>query len=228
MPGEASEIVEALAAAHRVLVIGGLAVIAHGHPRTTETADIWLAPLEDEGAWCDVVRNCLSGRSAAYFFDVSRQTRIEFSALEETIERAGMIRIGGLDRYLDIFLEPHLLEPEDFDAAWEATSLYLGKAKVMDESFLIATKLETGRTRDADDVSYLEKKIRAEDGERLRGCSFDEAEKIFSRYADHETAIAALENPDPGVREIGVVVLRELAESNNPFAVEALKKLDGG
>ncbi len=36
------EFITALAADHRVLVIGGLAVIAHGFNRPTQDADVWL------------------------------------------------------------------------------------------------------------------------------------------------------------------------------------------
>jgi hypothetical protein len=129
MPGETAQIIESLAAKKRVLVLGGMAVIAHGLSRTTVDADIWLEPMESISAWCDVVRAELAPHSSAWFFDVSRQRQIERSDLEETIDTAGMVRIGGLDRYLDVFYNPNQLDLEDFDAAWNFATLGLGNAR---------------------------------------------------------------------------------------------------
>lgn len=37
----------------RVLVLGGLAVIAHGFSRTTKDADVWLEPFASSQDWAD-------------------------------------------------------------------------------------------------------------------------------------------------------------------------------
>jgi hypothetical protein len=42
------QFIEQLAIRARVLMIGGLAVIAHGLSRATKDADIWLEPLDNE------------------------------------------------------------------------------------------------------------------------------------------------------------------------------------
>jgi hypothetical protein len=57
-------------------------------------------------------------------------------------------------------------------------------------------------------------------------CDAEEAAGLFSRYIDHATCEAALANPNPAVREIGLAGLRELAADGNPFAIAALKKLE--
>ena len=37
--------IDSLTSRYRVVVLGGLAVIAHGYSRHTQDADIWLDPL---------------------------------------------------------------------------------------------------------------------------------------------------------------------------------------
>lgn len=226
MPGQASKIIDSLASRHRVLVLGGMAVIAHGLSRTTVDADIWLEPMNDIASWCDAVRfEVLPQDANVYFWDVSAHSRIESEKLEETIDNAGMVRVGGLDRHLDIFYQPNQLDLEDFETAWSFATMALGEARVMDESFLIVTKTDTGRVSDQDDISFLEKKMRSEVAERLQKCSLEEAQRHFSRYLDHATCEAALRNPDPAIRELGISGLKSLAESGNPFAIETLEKL---
>jgi len=226
MPGETAQIVESLATKRRVLVLGGMAVIAHGLSRTTEDADIWLEPMDSISAWCDVVRSELTPLAGAYFFDVSQHRKISPEELEESIDLAGMVRVGGLDRYLDIFYQPHLLDVEDFDTAWGFATLGLGAARILDESFLIATKVDTGRFSDQQDVSFLEGKLRSEMSAQLAVCDAAEATRLLSRYIDHVTCETALTNPDPEVRELGLSGLRELAADGNPFALAALKKME--
>lgn len=221
MAGKASEIIERLAAQQRVLILGGIAVIAHGLSRTTEDADVWLDPMESIENWCNVVRAELV--AGATLFDVSRHREISPGELEEAIDLAGMVRVGGLDRYLDIFYQPNQLDLEDFDAAWKAAHLAVGSARVMDESFLIATKADTGRQTDAEDLAFLETKLRSEMKARLEVCALEEAERHFSRYVDHTTCLAALKNPDFKVQKLGLAGLEELAADDNPFAVAALK-----
>jgi hypothetical protein len=195
MPGETAQIVESLAAKHRVLVQGGMAVIAHGLSRTTIDADIWLDPMAGIAAWCDCARAELEPYPSAWLFDVSRQRRIERADLE------------------------------DFDAAWNFATLGLGNARVMDESFLIVTKTDTGRNSDQEDVTFLESKLRSEISARLAVCDAEEAAGHFARYLDHATCQAALGNSNSAVREIGLAGLRELAADGNPFAIAALKKM---
>jgi len=223
MPGEASQIIEALAASHRVLVLGGMAVIAHGLSRTTIDADIWLEPMKDIQTWCDALLPFLRVPEA-YLFDIPGHRKIEPDQLAEIIDKAGMVRVGGIDRYLDIFYQPNQLDLEDFDMAWSFATMALGKARVMDESFLIATKTDTGRTTDQDDISFLEKKLRKEISQRLSACDAEEAALLFSRYSDHVTCLAALANPKALVQAFGLKGLQELAEGGNPFAIEAIRK----
>ncbi len=218
------QFVEALSERGRVLLIGGLAIIAHGLSRPTEDADLWLdsmLPMED---WISLLKAGAAEEPESYFWDLSRRERV--ADPRRTIEEIGVIRIGGLDRYVDVFRRPNELAEEDFDAAWEISPVHVGKIRLLDESFLIATKLDTGRESDLQDVYYLEVHLRTKLAPRLAICPLAEAEEAFARYADHATCLAALKNPDPAVRALGLSVLRELAASNNPFAIEALKAID--
>jgi len=44
-----------LTSGHRVIALGGLAVIAHGHSRSTLDGDIWLEPMGDSAAWAATI-----------------------------------------------------------------------------------------------------------------------------------------------------------------------------
>lgn len=227
MPTTAATIVEALAARHRVILLGGLAVIAHGLSRRTDDSDIWLDPSPSLEAWCEHLNRALAEIPDAGMFDVSRRTAITPRELPQTIDDAGMVRVTGLDRYLDVFYQPNQLDLEDFEPAWNQAPLAFGAARVMDEAFLIATKLDTGRKHDQEDIAFLEAKLRHDLGERLRQCPVEEATATLARYLDHATAEAALQNPDPAVRALGRAGLEELAAGGNPFAIAALKRIAG-
>lgn len=55
MDSTAGQFIEALASQHRVLVIGGLAVIAHGFNRPTKDAGVWLEPLNSASEWAEAL-----------------------------------------------------------------------------------------------------------------------------------------------------------------------------
>ena len=57
MPGEAAQIIEALSSSHRVLVLGGMAVIALGLSRPTVDAAIWLEPMGSIDEWGETIRD---------------------------------------------------------------------------------------------------------------------------------------------------------------------------
>lgn len=45
--------IDRLTESHRVVVLGGLAVIVHGYSRHTHVADVWLDPMESPEVWCE-------------------------------------------------------------------------------------------------------------------------------------------------------------------------------
>jgi hypothetical protein len=227
MGSSSEEVINCLGENSRLLLLGGLAVIAHGFSRTTEDADVWLDSTQPMDRWIDVLQECLPRGEEIYFWDLPRRVRVGADELPAVVEELGVIRIGGLDRHVDVFRRPNELETEDFDEAWEGSIPHLGRIRLLDEAFLIATKENSERDRDRIDIGFLEHKIRERYSQRLSLCDAREASALFSRYLDHATCEAALENPDAAVRALGLAGLRELAEGGNPFAVAALRKMEG-
>ena len=224
MGAESEKFLTQLSEKNRVLLLGGLAIIAHGLSRTTEDADVWLdstLPLND---WLKSLAEDLPVEG--YYWDLLNRQRVAGTAVGEVIQGLGVVRIGGLDRYVDVFRKPNELTEEDFEAAWKISRPHLGKIRLLDETFLIVTKENSERQRDRTDISFLESKLRTEMSGRLAVCNAQEAVALFDRYIDHVTCEAALTNPDPEVKELGLSGLRELAADGNPFALAALKKMD--
>ncbi len=216
-----------LADSSRVLLLGGLAVIFHGLPRLTKDVDVWLDPGAAPEEWTADVARSLERFPGSYLWDLSRRERIDLDELPSCIVDVGVIRIGGIDGDLDIFRRPNNLKEEDFDAAW-AESLPMAEegVRVLDAPILIATKSDTGRKMDFDDIMFLEGKIRDEYSPILAGCGPEDARRMFARYVDHETCRAALTNPHEEVRALAIETLREMAAGQNPFAREMLAELD--
>lgn len=218
--------VRTLAGGHRVLLLGGLAVIHHGLPRLTKDVDIWLDPGESPDDWAAVLTGALQDQPDTYLWDLSRRTKISADQLADVISDVGVIRVGGLECDLDVFRVPNNLETGDFDAAW-SDSVPIGEEpfRVMDEPLLIATKVDTDRPRDRDDITFLESRIRGKLAPLLAECSLEQARAAFARYADYLTCEAALKNPHPEVRSLAIETLREFAAAQNPFAREILQSL---
>ena len=65
--------VRELARRHRVMLLGGLAVIAHGLERKTKDVDIWLEPLADAPAWVGVIKAVLEELQTGRFWSLQRR-----------------------------------------------------------------------------------------------------------------------------------------------------------
>ena len=59
MAAPVSAVVGPLTRRHRVLLLGGLAVIAHGHSRHTKDADVWLDPMASPNVWLAALRSAM-------------------------------------------------------------------------------------------------------------------------------------------------------------------------
>jgi len=217
------EFIDQLTSRGRVILLGGLAVIAHGLSRSTKDADIWLEPFESPTDWSLIVQKTLKSFEAATPYDLRGRCKIKPTNIESVVGRDGVIRISGLDRPLDIFRVPHNLDVSDFDVIWDRAQRSAGKTRIPDEIDLLITKEETSRPQDAADISFLENKIRSRLSSTLTSCTIEEATQILERYADHATCEAALANPDPRVRELALPILEEFAESGDPFASQILR-----
>jgi len=215
--------IESLAAEGRVLLLGGLAVIAHGLSRATKDVDVWLDPLSCPSEWTALLQRVLQRHCGAAPYDLKNKRVVQAGALEQVIDRDGVIRVVGLDRPVDIFRVPHNLQAADFPDVWQHARIQVGGARLPDEIDLLVTKEGTARPQDAADIAFLEERVRMRLSEQLRTCTFAEAHAIFQRYVDHETCRAALENPEEQVRELALSHLRRFAADGDPFARELLE-----
>jgi hypothetical protein len=222
----AEAFIERLATRGRVLMLGGLAVIAHGLARSTRDVDVWLEPFATANDWAVVLREILADVPVAYPFDLRRRRPVDPLEIEPVVVRDGVIRVGGLDRNLDVFRVPHNLSADDFDAVWHRAEVRLEHARVPDEIDLLVTKEDTSRPQDMADIAFLEEKIRQQLSATLSRCTLEEAEEIFRRYADHATCTAALQNPNEPVRRLAMATLREFADAGDPFAQRMLAETD--
>ncbi len=208
----------------RVVLIGGLAVIAHGFSRPTKDGDAWLEPLDSPAAWAAAVCATLAEFGNLRLWSLTERRDVRPDELAEVIAVDDVVRVCGLNADLDLFRKPNGMECEDFDAAWAQAQAWADGVRIMEPIELILTKENTGREQDFQDILFLEGKIRTNFGARLATGSIEEARALFSRFADHVVCERALENPDPAVRALAREVLAELAEQGDWFSRDVLAR----
>jgi len=101
---------------HRVVVLGGLAVIAHGFSRSTYDGDIWLEPMSDSSGWASFLETSCHEFGGLVLQRLPGWIPVSGSGLADAVEETGMVRIHGLDCPLDVFRKPNEIEIADFDA----------------------------------------------------------------------------------------------------------------
>jgi hypothetical protein len=156
--GDLHQIFEALARERvRYLVVGGVAVVLHGHPRFTADLDL-VIQLEPA--------NALKAIEALASLGYRPQVPIPAAEFADADARRAWIEDKGLTVFalwspqlpgtgIDLFVE----EPFDFDAAYargvtvELESTALVVASIDD---LIAMKRRAGRPKDVEDIAALE------------------------------------------------------------------------
>ncbi len=208
---------------HRVVVIGGLAVIAHGHSRHTEDADIWLDPLVSATEWARRVEDVAGLFPGVTFHRLPGWVRVEGAGLADAVEETGMVRVLGLDSPLDIFRRPNEFDEIAFDDVVRRSTRN-GDGSLLPEPLdLIQTKLETVRDKDRQDIAYLESVVRADYKLRLPAATLEEAKAMLARYSEWEVLKSALENPDERVRELAMTHLREFAAAGDPFSLAIIE-----
>ncbi len=224
-PSATDQLIRRVASKGRVLSLGGLAVIAHGLPRNTHDADIWIDPMESIAKWASFVGSIVYSTEGAKPVAMAVWTPIAETDFEQVVARDGAFRINGLDRPLDIFREPNELPIEEFDAAWGRAAELADGTRLPDEIDLLMTKQLTNRAKDAMDIEFLENKAEArflaEIPVATEGCALE----MLGRFLTPKVAEAALAHPSKSVRELGHRYLRELAADGDPFAADILKNL---
>jgi len=212
-----------LAARHRVIMLGGLAVISHGHSRPTYDADIWFEAKLSPVCWASSIIETLSGYTDLYFVAIGSWTVIPPDQLAEVIQRDGVVRVMGASQPLDIFRDPNELEMSEFDAVWDRAIALDDGTRIPDVIDLLVTKQATGRDKDFQDIAFLEAKAEREYLVKLPTASAEEAVFMLSRFLTPKVAEAGLHHPEESVRLLSLEYLKELAEEGDPFAREILE-----
>jgi len=216
------ELIDAFAAKGKVLLIGGLAVIAHGLTRTTKDGDIWYEPKNSAAEWADDALQVMKDFHQCSFYDLAGKRRIPAERLLEIVESSGVVRVVGLDMDLDVFRIPHNMDAEDFEGAWRRSLPCKGSYRLMDEVDLALTKFDTGRSLDISDSSFLEGKANDKFGVIAASADFDTVRSLLDRIENHILLAKALENPDEAVVKLAIERLKVMADEGNPFAEEIL------
>ncbi len=208
---------------HRVVVLGGLAVIAHGFSRSTYDGDVWLDPMQDSTLWSSALEKVCADFSGLTLCRLPGWVQVSGRALVEAVDETGMIRIQGLDCPLDIFRKPNEFATGDFDGVCARAQLRSDGTLLPDPLDLIQSKFDTNRDKDLRDIQHLESIVRADYRKRLPTATAEEAVAMLGRYSEWGVLQSALENPAPEVRELAMSHLREFAAEGDPFSLAILE-----
>jgi predicted nucleotidyltransferase len=146
----------------RYLIVGGLAVVAHGYVRYTADVDIVL-DLKSKNA-----SRAMKALGAIGYRPLLPVDAVDFADAElrkTWHEEKGMLVFQMLDENRpDTRLDLFVTEPFDFDrefaaAKWEEVASV--KAPVLQVATLIAMKKQVGRTRDLLDIEELSKLVQS-------------------------------------------------------------------
>jgi len=217
-----------ITATRRVVVLGGLAVIAHGLSRPTDDADIWLEPMEGAEEWCRFLEEHCVNFGGLTIHRLPGWTPVTGSGLIDAIVEVGMLRILGLDLPLDIFRRPNEFEADQFDEVFHRGTMHRDGTTLPHPVDLIVTKSLTNRDKDFRDVAFLESVTREEYFAKLPTATFEEATFMLERYAEWQVLETALSNPSHEVQDLAIGLLREFAEAGDPFSRDILEGIPSG
>lgn len=207
----------------KVVVIGGLAVIAHGLSRSTYDGDIWLAPGSNCEEWAVFLENACMEFGNLTIHRLPGWLPVAGRNLVNAVEETGMVRIMGLDCPLDVFRKPNEIEIEEFEGIVARGRLRADGTILPDPLDLIQSKLDTGRDKDLNDIQHLESVVRADYKRRLPTATFEEAAQLLESFSEWQVLEFALKNPSPEVHELAMAHLREFAEAGDPFSKAILE-----
>ena len=211
-----------LAQRHRVLMLGGMAVIAHGFSRKTKDVDVWLEPTESAATWVAALSSAMADFATARFWSLAQRRELNAQEIAGEIADFGVLRVSGFDRDIDVFRRPNELELEDFEMVWAAAKPMEDGTRLPSEPHLLVTKANTGREHDFQDQIFLEGRVKQRYRERLPVCDAAEARGLMERFLDPEVLAFALENPEAEVRAMALAHLREFEAEGDPYSRDIL------
>lgn len=211
-----------LAEKHRVILLGGMAVIAYGFSRRTKDYDAWLEPFASAEEWAQHLLETVAEYPEAYIWSLADQRRLSSDEVAVEIETYGVLRIGGLNLPVDVFRKPNELEIADFDRVWASSKKLEEGFGLPHELDLYVTKANTGREHDFKDQIFLEGRVKERFRERLPVCDFAEAKGMLDRFLDPEVLQYGLDNPDAAVRDLVLGYLHEFESEGDPYSRDIL------
>lgn len=156
-PGQIERVVEALESARvDYIIVGGVAVVLHGHLRVTADLDLVIR-LEEDNAKAAV--DALQGIGFAPRAPVPASWFAERAKREEWASTKNMMVFSLWSPHSDLEVDLFVREPFDFrDVASRCVRVELGgsKATVIGLNDLLALKRAAGRTQDLADIEALE------------------------------------------------------------------------
>jgi hypothetical protein len=207
MDSKSEKLVRSLCEKNRVILLGGMAMLAHGFARFTRDVDIWLDPTKGIGLWSKSLASAVMPFRKVKFLSARTKYEVSTAEIQRLVEAEEMIRITGLDMDVDVFFRPNNLRIEDFDLVWERAAEKEKGLKIPDEIDLGLTKLGTERIQDKIDIEWLDAKIIPALSKKLESCNLDEAEVVFSRITSIPLLNSAMKNTNPLVRSLAAMFL---------------------
>lgn len=217
------EFIAALTERHRVIVIGGLAVIAHGFNRPTMDADVWLDPMDHSASWAEVLTEICERFPGLTIHTLPGWRRVSGVEIATAAEEVGLVRILGLDCPMDIFRRPNEFDEASFEEVLSRCTRNADGTWLPDPLDLAISKDQTKREKDAHDINFLEGLVRERWVKLLPKADPSEARALFERFVDWRTCEAALANPNPVVKALATSHLCELAKEGDPFSQALLE-----
>ena len=210
---------------HRLVLLGGLAIIGHGMDRMTKDADLWLEPMNSADEWVNAVLSVMKKFPQTKVACLPGWLELTGADLVENVKEVGMIRITGLGVPLDLFRKPNQIEMDEFDAVWKRSKIQPDRVALPDPLDLLRTKEETGRDHDFLDHGFLMRRVRKQQGEALtRAGTREDAEALLNEFFDYAVLEAGLENPNEEIRNLVKKEIKLLAADGDPFAKEMVEK----
>lgn len=148
LPADFADLFECLSEAGAdYMLIGGYAVMAHGHIRATQDLDVWVRPTSD---------NAARVMSAMDEFGLPPGLSAEDLLLQHSEPPPTGFRFGRPPFAVDLITS---VQGVNFDEAWAGSSVRRLDGidvRVIGRAALLANKRATGRAKDAADVDALE------------------------------------------------------------------------
>ena len=212
-----------LAKRNRVILLGGMAMIAHGLNRPTKDSDIWLEPFSTAEEWVERCLAVVAKFPGSHVWSLAERRRLDRpEEIVADIDDFSVIRIGGMDMPLDIFRKPNELDMDEFDSVWAAASSMESGLRLPEETDLYRTKANTGRPQDLQDQLFLESLVRERFRARLPVCDLAEAKSLTDRFLDPQTLAYAKTNSHPEVRAHALRYLKEFEAEGDPYSRDIL------